>query len=66
MNGEFLFDDFETSERDEAMERALMDSRVRRNLDKPCRTVPVPTSQHSAVKNTALLKDTTAVSDQMK
>ena len=38
---------------------------MRRNLDKPCRTVPVPTSTHSAVKESGSGKEM-APSDQMK
>ena len=44
-------DDFSTSEKEDL---ALLDSRVRRNLDKPCRTVPMPTVEHSAIKGPSL------------
>jgi hypothetical protein len=42
-----------------------MESKVRRNLDKPCRTVPLPTSTHSAVKGSGMDKEM-APSDSMK
>ena len=35
---------------DDSMQRALMNSKVRRNMDKPCRT-----SQHSSAKTSAMI-----------
>ena len=50
----------EDEENDDSMQRALMESKVRRNLDKPCRTIT--SSQNPKDLNDA----SKIVSDRMK
>ena len=66
-DGEDEVDFLKNEANDDSMQRALMNSKVRRNLDKPCRT-----SQHSTAKASAMIdkrqaaSTPTDVSDGMK